>query len=182
METTTRATRTPVFLAATAGTVSFLVVAVGGDLWFLAGIQDYDRSLVTLGLVAAGAGWLVGAAAGLAWTAAAPPDSPAAAWALRALGVLFVLAAWTVPWWTQVMPDEVGLGFHVTAREPLVRTIWLDAILAAVTCVALAQTRFRREALAIGAVVGVGILVAAVALLASDPCPLTQCDALFAQR
>ena len=181
METTTRPAGIPLFLAAAGGAASFLVVAVGGDL-VLSGIQDYDRSLVTLGLVAAGAGWLIGATAGLAWTGAAPPRSPARAWGLRALAVLFLVAAWTTPWWSDALPNEVGLGFHVSARGPLVRTIWLDAILAAITCMVLAQTRFRREALVIGAVVAVVILAAAVMQLASDPCPLTQCDGLFALR
>jgi hypothetical protein len=182
MQTRTRDAGTTLFLAVVGGTATFLVVAVGSDHVFLEAIQDYDRSLVTLGLVAAGAGWLLGAAAGLAWTSAAPPRSAARAWLMRGLAVLFLLGAWTVPTWSQVLPNEIGLGYHVTAREPLVRTIWLEAILAAITCLALGQTRFRRGVLIAGALLAVGIVVASVALLASDPCPLEPCDEVFGLR
>jgi hypothetical protein len=182
METRTRDAGTSLFLAVVGGAVTFLVVAVGSDYLFLRAIQDYDRSLITLGLVAAGAGWLLGAVTGLAWTSAAPPRSAVRAWLMRGLAVLFLLAAWTVPTWSQVLPNEIGLGYHVSAREPLVRTIWLEAILAAITCLALAQRRFRREALIAGAALAVGVLVASVVLLASDPCPLSPCDEVLGLR
>lgn len=124
-------------------------------------------------------GWLLGAAGGLVLTKAAAPRTTGEAWALRAMAVLFVVAGVTTPWWTQVFPSTQGLGYHVTARVPMQWLIWFDAALTTVTCLALAQRRFRREAIVIGAIAAVGILVSSTVLVASGPCPLSHCDAFL---
>jgi len=52
----------------------------------------------------------------------------------------------------------------------------LDAVLAAVTCVVLAQRRFHRPALVLGAIVAVGVAVASAVLFFTGPCALeTRC-------
>jgi membrane protein YqaA with SNARE-associated domain len=179
MEIRPRTSSDALILAIVGGLLGFFATVIAGYL-----ARDpfafYARGLVTASVLGAGVGWLLGTAAGLVLTRAAPPRTAAEAWALRAAAVLFVVAGLTTPWWIQVFPRTQGLGYHVTARTPMQWSIWLDAALGALTCLVLAQRRFRREAIVIGAVAGVGILVSAIVLVASGPCPLSQCDALLA--
>jgi len=165
-------------LAIIGGLFGFLATVIPGYL--SRGRFFYARGLVTLGVLGAGVGWLFGVSGGLVLTGAALPRTTAEAWTLRATAVLFVVAGLTTPWWTQVLPRTLGLGYHVTALRPMQWSIWFDAALAAVTCLVLAQRRFRREAIVIGAVAAVGIVVSAIVLVASGPCPLSHCDALLA--
>lgn len=150
--------------------------------WVIRGSSfGYLRGLITAGILVAGVCWLMGGVTcGLVLSKAAPPQSDAQAWTLRVVAVLFVVAGLATPWWTQMLRNTQGLGYHVTAREPMLRSIWFDAALAAVTCLVLAQRRFRREAIVIGAVCAVGILVSAIVLVASGPCPLSHCEAVLA--
>ncbi len=130
----------------------------------------YDvRDLVTLGVLGAGVGWLFGVTGGLVLTEAAPPRTTAGAWTLRATAVLFVVAGLTTPWWSTLLPHEIGWGDPLL--RPMQRSIWFDSALAAVTCLVLAQRRFRREAIVIGAVATVGLLVSAIVLFPVVPCP-----------
>jgi hypothetical protein len=168
---------TPLISAIVGGYVGFFATVVTRYVAWHGPL--YARGVVTLGVLGAGVGWLLGTLGGLILTRAAPPRTTAEAWTLRAIAVLFVAAGLTTPWWSQVFPRTLGLGYHVTARTPMQWSIWLDAVLAAVTCLVLAQRRFRRKAIVIGAVTGVGIIVSASVLVASGPCPLSQCDALF---
>jgi hypothetical protein len=180
--TVTSASRTAVHAvlhAIVGGALGFVVTVVVGYVT-RDPFEFYARGLVTASVLGASVGWLVGAAVGLRRTRAAPPGSAAEAWAIRALGALVVVVAATTAWWTQALPRTLGLGYHVTAREPLESSIWLAAAIAAVSCVAFAQTRGRRAAIVIGAIVAVGLVVVAMVLVATGPCPLSHCDEVLA--
>jgi hypothetical protein len=149
--------------------------------WVIRGSSfGYLRGLITAGILVAGVCWLLGVTGGLVLSKAAPPRTDAQAWTLRVAAVLFVVAGLATPWWTQILRNTQGLGYHITARTPMQWSIWFDAALGALTCLVLAQRRLRREAIVIGAVAAVGILVSAIVLVASGPCPLSHCDALLA--
>jgi hypothetical protein len=165
-------------LAIVGGLFGFFATVIAGNLAWNGPL--YARGLVTLSVLGAGVGWLLGVTAGSVLSGAAPPRTTAGAWALRATALLFVVGGLTTPWWTQVLPSTQGLGYHITARTPMQWSIWFDAALGALTCLVLAQRRLRREAIVIGAVAAVGILVSAIVLVASGPCPLSHCDALLA--
>jgi len=162
-----------VILAVIGGVVGFGVTRWTGML-ILGHPYHLDRVLVTLGVLGAGVGWLLGVTSGSFLTEAEPPRTWVEAWILRALAVLFVIAALLLPWW--------GLdvfGYSIDYLRPMQQAIWFDSALAAVTCLVLAQRRFRRGAFLIGAVAAVGILVTTIGLFASGPCPLSNCgDAL----
>ena len=179
-DTTARSAHSALMYAIVGGSLGFVATAFVGHL-----TRDpfafYARGLVTASLLGAGIGWLLGAGFGIVRTRGAPP-TPLASWLLRAFGVAFLLAAFTAAWWTGFLPRTLGLGFHVTAREPMERVIWLDAGLAALTCVVLAQRSYRRPAILLGAIVGIALVTTAIAVVASGPCPLSQCDDLFAPR
>jgi hypothetical protein len=164
-----RGTAVPLLLAVIGGVVGFGVTRLTGKA-ILGHPYELDRVLVTLGVLGAGAGWLLGVTGGLVLTRAAPPPTSVTAWALRALAALFVIAALLMPWWGL---DQ--FGYHINFLRPMQQAVWFDSALAAVTCLVLAQRRFRREAIVIGAVVAVGILVAAIGLFAAGPCPLSNC-------
>jgi hypothetical protein len=161
------------------GTVGFVVTLTAG--WVIRGSSfGYLRGLITAGILGAGVCWLLSATGGLVSSRAAPPRTDVQAWTLRVAAVLFMVAGFATPWWTQLLSNTKGLGYHATAREPMLRSIWFDAAIAAVTCLALAQRRFRREALVVGGVVAFALIVISIVLVAAGPCPLRQCDALLA--
>jgi len=156
--------------AVVGGTVGFFVTLTAG--WVIRGSSfGYLRGLITAGILGAGVCWLLGVTGGLVLSKAAPPRTDAQVWTLRVAAVLFVVAGLATPWWTQLLSNTQGLGYHVTSR---------DAAIAAVTCLALAQRRFRREALVVGAVLAFASIVISIVLVSSGPCPLTQCDDLLA--
>jgi len=165
-------------LAVIGGLIGFLATVIGGYLAWRDPL--YLRGLETLGILGAGIGWLFGATIGLILTGATPPHGGAEAWTLRATAAIFVVAGLTTSWWTLVLPGTQGLGYHVTARNPMQWSIWFDAALAALTCLVLAQRMFRRQAIVIGAIAAVGVVASAIVLVASGPCPLSHCDDLLA--
>lgn len=162
---------TVVLLAAGGGFVSWVVTyivgsSVTGDMFF------YGHGVPALGVVVAGFGWLVGAAVGLAIVRSAPP-SRWESWTLLVIAALFLLAGGTFRWWsTEIEASPISL--HDLRFEALQKAIRLDAVVAAVTCAALAQRRFHRKALVIGALVAVGIAVASLVLFVAGPCSLQK--------
>jgi hypothetical protein len=154
-------------LAASGGFCGFVVTAMTGSAIF---DGRYDvRDLATLGVLGAGVGWLLGATVGLVLTGATPPRTTAEAWILRATAVLFVIAGLMTPWWSVALPHEISWGDPLL--RPMQRSIWFDSAVAATTCLVLAQRRYRREALVIGAVASIGILVSAIFVFSWLPFP-----------
>jgi len=127
---------TILFLAAIGGFLGFGLTGIGTGI---AGHQfNYWQGGVALGVVGAGSGWLVGAAFGMIVTKAPPPTTRSQSWTLLGVAAFFVLAGFT-RWW--VTEDIVPPSSHVARFEALQQAIRLDAVLAAVTCLALASWR-----------------------------------------
>jgi ELWxxDGT repeat protein len=138
------------------GFVGFVAGEVLGPLTGEARIDGSHIKTATLGVLLAGFGWLAGVVVAMVLTPGTPPPSRSMAWALRGLALGFVIAgvliARRVPSLDHTPP--------ATTIIPLQGAIRLDAVLAAATCLALAQRRvFRRTAVA-------GVVVASIAILA----------------
>lgn len=110
MEIRPRTSSHNLILAAVGGLFGFITTVNVGYLVLRDFRPFYARGLITLGVLVAGVGSLLGAAGGLVLTKAAAPRTTGEAWALRAMAVLFVVAGVTTPWWTQVFPSRRGWG------------------------------------------------------------------------
>jgi hypothetical protein len=154
-------------MAASGGFAGFLLALIAGSVF--TGRGGYFHGSVALGVVGAGVGWLVGAAAGIVITKAPPPRTRAESWTLLGIAVVFLLAGFTFRWW---VIEATPPSLHHLRFETLQQAVRLDAVLAAVTCATLAQRKFHRSALVLGAVVTVGITVTSAVLFATGPCSL----------
>ena len=120
--------------------------------------ESWDGSHIktaTLGVLFAGFGWFAGVAVAMVLTRGTVPPSMSSAWVLRAVALGFLIAGLVVARWVPSLdnppPD--------TTLIPLQGAIRLDAVLAAATCLVLAQRQIlRRTAVALWLVASVVIL------------------------
>jgi hypothetical protein len=157
---------TPLVLASVFGFLGL----IGGTLWGFSiqgSFLGNNIYALTLGTFCAGIAWVLGAALGVYRVRDACPPTAAGAWVLRVAAILFVVAAillarrFVVP--VNFLPGDpdllsdagwVARFLHELEHElePLRRLMWLDGVLAAVTCIALsARNRLRRPARVVGA-------------------------------
>lgn len=169
-----RAVATPIALASTFGFLGL----IGGTLWGFSIQGTFLKSNVfalTLGTFCAGIAWVLGAALGVYRVREASPTTAAGAWVLRVAAALFVVAAilvarrFVVP--VNFLPDDPDIQGRDLARMtelilpalvPMRRLMWLDGVIAALTCIALsARNRLRRPTMVVGAIALLYILLLA---------------------
>ena len=162
-----RSAATPLVLASAFGFLGL----VGGTLWGFSIQGTFLKTNIyalTLGTFCAGIAWVLGAALGVYRVRGVPAPTAAGAWALRVAAILFVVAAilvarrYAVP--VNFLPGDPDLlsDARWVARflhelehelEPLRRLMWLDGVIAALTCIALSvRNRLRRSAMLVGAI------------------------------
>lgn len=165
-------------LAATGGFTGFLVGQLLGPLTGEARIDGSHIKTATLTVLLAGFGWFAGFAMAILLMRRAP--GPVAAWVLRGAAVAVVIAGFLVARWVPSLdappPD--------TTLIPLQRAIRLDAVLAAVTLLGLAQRRvLRRTMIALSMVASILILAATAGRFPAPPTVIRDLvvvrDALF---
>jgi hypothetical protein len=157
---------------------------VGSMFGFLAGVVLYPEvpyfhraAVHTASAFGAGVGGFIGTVAGLARNRWHSPTRPWEAWTLRGIAALLLIVGLGLAWWKaasyahemSVLQLEFLPEFTRRRWIPFRNVVWLDAVLAAIACLVLARTRFRRAAIAVWAVASVGILItAALQLTSSD--------------
>ncbi len=163
----TSAVALPLALASTFGFLGL----IDGTLWGFSIQGSFLGSNIlalTLGSFCAGIAWVLGAAIGVYRVRGVPAPTAAGAWALRVSAILFVVAAilvarrYAVP--VNFLPGDPDLlsdtrwvahFLHDLEHElePLRRLMWLDGVIAALTCIALSvRNRLRRPAMLVGAI------------------------------
>lgn len=149
---------TALALGISGGLLGIVVGFVAG--FAITGASFIDGSHIepaTVGVVWAGVGWLAGIVVAIFLTRGASPPSRKEAWALRGVALGFVFAGLVVVQWVPSLdspPPDVTI-------LPLQRAIRLDAALAAVTCLALAQRHILRRTAVVGGLV-ISVLILAV--------------------